>query len=135
MRLGHLDHRVAAGLLGRDLLVGDLEARPKERKIQVTWTKVGDEAVVQRSELGPNQGFVEIGRTTNAYATFLDDTVELETDYYYRIFVFEAGNTNRAVREITALADLANQYISQHAPWAMSKEEGKRDEILKDMQR
>ena len=43
--------------------------------------------------------------------------------------LFEIGNTGRAVREITALADLANQYIAHHAPWAMIKEEGKRDEV------
>jgi methionyl-tRNA synthetase len=43
--------------------------------------------------------------------------------------LFEAGDTSKAVREITALADLANQYIAQHAPWAMIKETGKRDEV------
>lgn len=43
--------------------------------------------------------------------------------------LFEAADTSKAVREITALADLANQYIAQHAPWAMIKEEGKRNEV------
>lgn len=42
---------------------------------------------------------------------------------------FEKGDSARAVREITALADLANQYIAEHAPWQAIKEEGRRDEV------
>ena len=42
---------------------------------------------------------------------------------------FEASNTARAVREITALADLANQYVATHAPWALAKDPDKRDEV------
>ena len=34
------------------------------------------------------------------------------------------GDTNRAVREIAALADRANQYIDSHAPWQMVKQPG-----------
>ena len=37
---------------------------------------------------------------------------------------YEAGDTNRAVREIAALADRANQYIDSHAPWQMVKQLG-----------
>ena len=37
---------------------------------------------------------------------------------------FEAGDTNRAVREIAALADRTNQYIDNHAPWQMVKQPG-----------
>ena len=37
---------------------------------------------------------------------------------------YEAGDTNRAVREIAALADRANQYIDSHAPWQMVKQPG-----------
>ena len=37
---------------------------------------------------------------------------------------YEAGDTNRAVREIAALADRANQYIDGHAPWQMVKQPG-----------
>ena len=37
---------------------------------------------------------------------------------------FDAGDTNRAVREIAALADRANQYIDSHAPWQMVKQPG-----------
>jgi methionyl-tRNA synthetase len=35
---------------------------------------------------------------------------------------YEAGDYGRAVREITALADLANQYIAQQAPWNLAKQ-------------
>ncbi len=42
---------------------------------------------------------------------------------------FEKGDSARAVREITALADLANQYIAEHAPWQAIKEDGRRDEV------
>ena len=42
---------------------------------------------------------------------------------------YEKGDTARAVREITALADQANQYIAEHAPWAMIKEDGRRDDV------
>ncbi len=42
---------------------------------------------------------------------------------------FERGDIARAVREITALADQANQYIAGHAPWAMIKDSAQRDEV------
>jgi methionyl-tRNA synthetase len=42
---------------------------------------------------------------------------------------FEASNTSRAVREITALADLANQYIAGHAPWTLAKDPARRDDV------
>ncbi|MCB1683224.1 MAG: methionine--tRNA ligase subunit beta, partial [Pseudomonadales bacterium] len=35
---------------------------------------------------------------------------------------YESGDCSKAVREITALADLANRYIADHAPWAMIKD-------------
>ena len=40
---------------------------------------------------------------------------------------FESGDCAKAVREITALADLANRYIADQAPWAMIKEPTQRD--------
>ena len=36
--------------------------------------------------------------------------------------LYEAGDVSRAVREITALADMANRYIDGHAPWRLIKE-------------
>ena len=44
-------------------------------------------------------------------------------DYYENL------DYNRAAREIMALADKANQYIDQHKPWALAKEEGKMNEV------
>ena len=42
---------------------------------------------------------------------------------------FEAGQFSRAVREITALADLANQYIAEREPWKLVKQEGRQAEV------
>ena len=42
---------------------------------------------------------------------------------------FEAGQVSRAVREITALADLANQYIAEREPWKLVKQEGAQAEV------
>jgi methionyl-tRNA synthetase len=42
---------------------------------------------------------------------------------------YEASDTARAMREIMALADRANQYIDQHKPWALAKEGGREDEV------
>ena len=43
---------------------------------------------------------------------------------------YDARQYGRAVREIMALADKANQYIADKAPWQMSKEEGREQETL-----
>jgi methionyl-tRNA synthetase len=37
---------------------------------------------------------------------------------------YEKGEVSRAVREIMALADQANAYIAEHAPWQLIKQEG-----------
>ncbi len=42
---------------------------------------------------------------------------------------YEAGQVSRAVREITALADLANQYIAEREPWKLVKQEGRQAEV------
>jgi methionyl-tRNA synthetase len=39
--------------------------------------------------------------------------------------LFDAREFGKAIREIMALADLANQYIDQHKPWEMAKQEGR----------
>ena len=36
--------------------------------------------------------------------------------------LFESGDTAKAMREVTALADAANQYIAKHEPWNMAKD-------------
>jgi methionyl-tRNA synthetase len=46
--------------------------------------------------------------------------------------LFEAREFSRAIREITALADKANQYVDEKAPWVVAKEEGK-DQELQDI--
>lgn len=43
--------------------------------------------------------------------------------------LFERGDTARAMREITALADAANQYIANHEPWNMAKDPAQRDAV------
>ena len=42
---------------------------------------------------------------------------------------FEQDDTSKAVREITALADAANQYIAQHEPWNMAKDPEQREAL------
>ncbi len=43
--------------------------------------------------------------------------------------LFEAGDTAKAMREVTALADAANQYIARHEPWNMAKNPEQRDAV------
>ncbi len=63
---------------------------------------------------------------------------ELANEALWRRFVeasesiaerYEAGQVSRAVREITALADLANQYIAEREPWKLVKQEGALAEV------
>lgn len=42
---------------------------------------------------------------------------------------YESKDYGKALREIMALADKANQFIDEHKPWVMIKEEGKRSEV------
>lgn len=42
---------------------------------------------------------------------------------------FEARDFGRAMREIMALADRANAWIADKAPWSLAKQEGKQDEV------
>lgn len=44
--------------------------------------------------------------------------------------LYENREFNKAMREIMALADLANEYIAEQAPWALNKQEGKEQEVL-----
>jgi methionyl-tRNA synthetase len=43
--------------------------------------------------------------------------------------LYEARNYSQAMREIMKLADKANQYIDEHKPWQMIKEEGKEAQV------
>ncbi|MBK1644080.1 methionine--tRNA ligase [Thiocapsa imhoffii] len=42
---------------------------------------------------------------------------------------YEAREFSRAVREIMALADRANQYIDEHAPWVLAKTAGRESDL------
>lgn len=48
---------------------------------------------------------------------------ELIADY------FEQREYSRAVREIMALADLANQYVDEQQPWVLAKQEGSEERL------
>ncbi|MDO6497265.1 methionine--tRNA ligase [Photobacterium sanguinicancri] len=43
--------------------------------------------------------------------------------------LYEGREFSRAIREITALADKANQYVDEKAPWVVAKQEGKDQEL------
>ena len=43
--------------------------------------------------------------------------------------LFESGDTAKAMREVTALADAANQYIAKHEPWNLAKDPEQRDAV------
>ncbi|MBT7295002.1 MAG: methionine--tRNA ligase [Candidatus Thioglobus sp.] len=43
--------------------------------------------------------------------------------------LYEARNYNQAMREIMKLADKANQYIDEHKPWQLIKEEGSEAQV------
>ena len=43
---------------------------------------------------------------------------------------YEDREYGKAIREIIALADIANEYIHEKEPWALAKQEGKQDEVL-----
>jgi len=42
---------------------------------------------------------------------------------------YEAGDFGRAVRDIMAMADKANQYIDEHKPWVLAREEGNEQQV------
>lgn len=56
------------------------------------------------------------------YKTFIDAAESIAEAYNSR----ESG---RAVREIMALADLANRYVDEQAPWVVAKQEGQDDKL------
>lgn len=42
---------------------------------------------------------------------------------------YETGEYGRAIREIMALADKANQYIDEHKPWVLAKQDGSEAQV------
>ena len=43
--------------------------------------------------------------------------------------LYDSGDVSRAAREITALADMANRYIDEHAPWRLVREADRSSEV------
>lgn len=58
------------------------------------------------------------------YQSFIDAQDSIASRYENREY-------SQGMREIMALADLANQYIDEQKPWVMAKEEGRDTELLK----
>jgi methionyl-tRNA synthetase len=59
------------------------------------------------------------------YAEFVEAAERIAEQY-------EAREFSRAIREITALADKANQYVDEMAPWVVAKQEGQ-DQLLQEI--
>ncbi|KDN09439.1 methionine--tRNA ligase [Gilliamella sp. Imp1-1] len=59
------------------------------------------------------------------YSLFVEKA-EVIADY------FEQRESGKAIREIMALADEANRYIDEKAPWVVAKQEGQ-DQVLQDI--
>ncbi|MEQ5111317.1 methionine--tRNA ligase [Providencia vermicola] len=59
------------------------------------------------------------------YQQFVDAAKVIGEDYSNREY-------NKAIREIMALADIANRYVDEKAPWVVAKQEGK-DQELQDI--
>ncbi|SEK64551.1 methionyl-tRNA synthetase [Atopomonas hussainii] len=72
-----------------------------------------------------NNGVLVAGSTAQEpelWAAFQDAAPSIADAY-------EARDFSRAMREIMALADRANAYIADKAPWALNKQEGKQAEV------
>lgn len=57
------------------------------------------------------------------YARFTGETAAIADD-------FERCNYAAAIRRIMALADRANQYVDEHKPWQMAKQDGSEAEVV-----
>ena len=62
----------------------------------------------------------------NAEPALFDQFVAAESEIAE---LYESREYGKAMREIMALADKANQYIDEKKPWLMAKEEGKEQEL------
>lgn len=56
------------------------------------------------------------------YATFVNAATSIGD-------TFNSRETSRAIREIMALADLANRYVDEQAPWVVAKQEGREADL------
>jgi methionyl-tRNA synthetase len=76
-------------------------------------------------------GFIvkKFNKTLSAYAIEGDLYNEFVSKGDEIAKLYEARNYNQAMREIMKLADKANQYIDEHKPWQLVKEEGKEAQV------
>ncbi|WP_428087127.1 methionine--tRNA ligase [Candidatus Thioglobus sp.] len=76
-------------------------------------------------------GFIvkKFDKTLSAYAIEADLYNEFVSQGDTIAALYEARNYNQAMREIMKLADKANQYIDEHKPWQMIKEEDKQAQV------
>ncbi|MBS9783475.1 MAG: methionine--tRNA ligase [Pasteurella sp.] len=78
-----------------------------------------------------NAGFIK-KRFDNKLSSKLDDEVLFAefTEKSQQIATFyEDREYSKAIRKIMALADKANKYVDEKAPWVLAKEEGKEQEL------
>ncbi|MDP8160325.1 methionine--tRNA ligase [Pasteurella atlantica] len=78
-----------------------------------------------------NAGFIK-KRFDNKLSSKLDDEALFAefTEKSQQIATFyEDREYSKAIREIMALADKANKYVDEKAPWVLAKEEGKKQEL------
>ena len=71
---------------------------------------------------GNNGVLVAANAAPELTQAFLDSTPSIAEAYEVRDFA-------RAMREIMALADRANAWIAEKAPWSLAKQEGRADEV------
>ncbi len=85
------------------LIIDDLACRPKDNKIQLTWTpKGGQHYQIWRSEVGPNRGFNKIAVTHSTFSTYLDQGIQLNKRYFYRLVVYHHNENHSEVDPIGA---------------------------------
>lgn len=84
---GQIDSEPATVLVeGIETCIADLAIRPKNNKIQLTWTYNPETEIVEiERSLSLNGPYELIAETDSTYATYLDLELENGTTYYYRL--------------------------------------------------
>ena len=103
LNLEDFKQRVNSDLIGKFINIGSRSARFVNKDFNSTLaTKLHEPELVQE---------------------FLDSSVDIKD-------LYEARDFNKAMREIMALADKANQYVDKMQPWVLSKANPKDDLVL-----
>jgi RHS repeat-associated protein len=98
-------------------VIDNLVARPKDSKIQLTWSPRGAERFeVFRSELAPNAGFARIAVTYSQYSTYLDQGIQLNKRYYYRVLAYAPGETTAKGSSSTAVVTSSSRSTDRNRP-------------------